>query len=89
MRPEFDDEHLESITLEICEPTAKSFSIDSLHWPPNTSLDLFTGYKKCITKIDPENKQVIIIGDFNFRITISILIDDSITCSTIAIRAVN
>ena len=65
LRPDLDHANLESITIEIFKPKAKSFLINTWYRPPGTSLDLFSDYEECITKMDYENKEVITIGDFN------------------------
>ena len=65
LRPDLDHANLESITIEIFKPKAKSFLINTWYRPPGTSLDLFSDYEECIRKMDYENKEVITIGDFN------------------------
>ena len=56
---------LETITIEVCKPKAKPFLINTWYRPPGSSLELFNGYEQCIQKMNLENKEIILIGDFN------------------------
>ena len=56
---------LETVTVEIFKPKAKSFLINTWYRPPNTPIDLFEDYEICIKKMDAEDKEPICIGDFN------------------------
>ena len=56
---------LETVTVEIFRPKAKSFLIYTWYSPPNTPIDLFDDYEMCVKKMDAEDKEPICIGDFN------------------------
>lgn len=56
---------LETVTVEIFKPKAKSFLINTWYRPPNTPIDLFEDDEICIKKMDAEDKEPICIGDFN------------------------
>ena len=65
IRDDLFDENLETITIEISKPNSKPFLINCWYRPPDTPLELFNNYEDLITKMDSENKEVILIGDFN------------------------
>ena len=65
IRDDLFDENLETITIEISKPKSKPFLINCWYRPPDTPLELFNNYEDLITKMDSENKEVILIGDFN------------------------
>ena len=65
IRDDLFEENLETITIEISKPKSKPFLINYWYRPPDTPLELFNNYEDLITKMDSENKEVILIGDFN------------------------
>lgn len=65
VRDELMQDNLETITVEICKPKSKPFLINCWYRPPDTTLELFNMYEELIKKMDSENKEVILIGDFN------------------------
>ena len=65
VRDDLSDENIETITVEITKPKSKSFLINSWYRPPNSSQDCFDVYEKLITQMDSEDKEVILVGDFN------------------------
>jgi hypothetical protein len=65
IRDDLFDENLETITIEISKPKSKPFLINCWYRPPDTPRELFNNYEDLITKMDSENKEVILIGDFN------------------------
>ena len=73
-RFDLDREDLEIITAEIFKPKAESFLINSWYRPPPTALELTDKYEVCVRKMDSENKEVILIRDFNCNWTIIIII---------------
>ena len=64
-RTELDTNDLETITVEISKPRSKPFIVNCMHRPPNSTVELFSAYEKLIEKLDSENKETILIGDFN------------------------
>ena len=58
-------ESLEAITLEISKPKSKPFLINSWYRPPDSALELLNIYEDLITRMDSENKEVVLICDFN------------------------
>ena len=65
VRDDLTDESLEAITLEISKPKSKPFLINSWYRPPDAALERFNIYEDLITGMDSENKEVVLIGDFN------------------------
>ena len=65
VRDDLAHESLEAITLEISKPRSKPFLINSWYRPPDSALELFNIYEDLITRMDSENKEVVLIGDFN------------------------
>ena len=65
MRDDLTDESLETLTLEITKPKAKPCIVNSWYRPPNSSQECLNTYENLITQMDSENKEVILIGDFN------------------------
>ena len=64
-RTELDTDYLETITVEISKPRSKPFIVNCMYRPPNSTVELFSAYEKLIEKLDSENKEIILIGDFN------------------------
>ena len=58
-------ENLETITIEVCPPKAKSFFVNTWYRPPDASIECFEWYEECIINMDLENKETILMGDFN------------------------
>ena len=56
---------LEIITVEIFKPKSKSFLVNCWYRPPDASVEIFNNYEELVKKMDSENKEVILIGDFN------------------------
>ena len=65
IRDDLTDDNLETITLEISKPKAKPFLINSWYKPPNTTLEIFNAFEDLITRMDSENKEIILLGDYN------------------------
>ena len=59
------NENLETITIEVCPPKAKSFFVNTWYRPPDASIECFEWYEECIINMDLENKETILMGDFN------------------------
>ena len=76
IRDDLTDDNLETITLEISKPKAKPFLINSWYKPPNTTLETFNAFEDLITRMDSENKEIILLGDYvTFMHTLVISID--------------
>jgi hypothetical protein len=56
---------LEIITVEISEPKSKPFWISCWYRPPDSPVEIFNNYEELVKKMDSENMEVILIGDFN------------------------
>jgi exonuclease III len=65
IRDNLTDDNLETITLEISKPKAKPFLINSWYKPSNTTLEIFNAFEDLITRMDSENKEIILLGDYN------------------------
>ena len=63
-------ENLETITVELTKPKAKSFVLDTWYRPTNKSVNMFIDHELIIQKMDHENKEIIWIGavaDYELR----------------------
>ena len=65
IRSDLNDDNLETITLEVTKPKSKPFLINAWYRPPNTASASLSIYEELIARLDNENKEVILIGDFN------------------------
>ena len=54
--------------LEIKKPRSKPFVVTTFYRPPNSPIELFTHLEALIGKIDSENTEHIILGDFNCNV---------------------
>ena len=59
------NEKLETITIEVCPSKAKSFLVNTWYRPPDACIECFDWYENCIIDMDLENKESILMGDFN------------------------
>ena len=55
---------LEAVTVEISGSHSKPFLV-TWYKPPSASVDIFNSFETLITKIEQEDKESIILGDFN------------------------
>ena len=58
-------DNLETITVEIQKPKAKPFLINTWYRPPNSSLEVFDSYEDIVKNMDIEDKEMVLVGDFN------------------------
>ena len=58
-------EDLEAICVEVMQAKSKPILIATVYRPPNTSMDIFEKIGTLMQNLDQENKEVIILGDFN------------------------
>ncbi|XP_028416157.1 uncharacterized protein LOC114539748 [Dendronephthya gigantea] len=65
IRKELMSNELETITIEISKPKSKPFLINCWYRPPDSMIEIFNIYEDLVKKMDNENKEVILIGDFN------------------------
>ena len=65
IRNDLMNEKLETITIEVCPPKAKSFFVNTWYCQPDASIECFDWYENCITDMDLEDKESILMGDFN------------------------
>jgi hypothetical protein len=48
IRNDLMNENLETITIEVCPPKAKSFFVNTWYRPPDASIECFEWYEECI-----------------------------------------
>ena len=58
-------DNLETITVEIIKPKVKPFLINTWYRPPNSHFQLFDSYEEIVKNMDIENKEMVLVGDFN------------------------
>jgi endonuclease/exonuclease/phosphatase family metal-dependent hydrolase len=56
---------LEIITVEISKPKSKPFLVSCWYRPPDSPVEIFNNHEELVKKMDSENMEVILIGDFN------------------------
>ena len=56
---------LEMICIELHLPHSKSFLVSTWYRPPNSDIKTFDDYESFLDKCDLENKELIIVGDYN------------------------
>ena len=56
---------LELACIEVKLPYNKSFLVATWYRPPSSQIDLFDEWALFLSKCDTENKELIIVGDFN------------------------
>ena len=59
------NEKLETITFEVCPSKAKSFFANTWCRPSDAYIECFNWYENFIIDMDLENKESILMGDFN------------------------
>ncbi len=65
IRNDLMNENLETITIQVCPPKAKSFFVNTWYRPPDASIECFEWYEDCVINMELENKETILKGDFN------------------------
>lgn len=65
VRTDLETDKLESLLIEIRKPRSKPFLITTRYRPPSSPIELFTHFEELIGRIDSENIEHIILGDFN------------------------
>ena len=65
LRYDLIPEDLEAICIEVKQAKSKPILIVSVYRPPNTSTEIFEKIEILMQNLDQENKEVIILGDFN------------------------
>ena len=58
-------ENIEAVCIEVIQVKSKPFLVTSLYRPPNTKAEIFDLINTLIENIDGENKEFILVGDFN------------------------
>ena len=56
---------LEIITVEISKPKSKPFLVSCWYRLPDSPVEMFNNYEELVKKMNSENMEVILIGDFN------------------------
>ena len=65
LRPDLSDMHLENLCIEIRKPRSKPFLIATWYRPPNSSTAIFSHFESFFGKLDAENVEIYLMGDFN------------------------
>ena len=60
---------LELACIEVKLPYNKSFLVATWYRPPSSQIDLFHEWALFLSKCDTENKELIIVGDFNCNVS--------------------
>ena len=58
-------EKIKAICIEIFKPKSKSIFVTNLYKPLNTRTEVLDAIKKLFENLDAENKETILVGDFN------------------------
>ncbi len=64
-RHDLQDDNRGTITVEISKPQSKPFLINTWCRPPGVPSAVFANFGECVKKMDVENKETILVGDFN------------------------
>ena len=75
LRNDLIPEDLEAICIEVKQAKSKPILIASVYRPPNTSTDIFKKIEILMQNLDQENKEVIILCDFNCDLISSTISD--------------
>ena len=57
--------NLETITVEVSKPKSRSSLLNCWYRPPDNPFKIFNDYEESIKNMDIENREAILIGDFN------------------------
>jgi len=71
VHPVLSDVHLENIWIEISKPRSKLFLIATWYRPPNSSTEIFSHLESFVDKLDAENVEFYLMGDFNCNLASS------------------
>ena len=58
-------ENVEALCIEVKKPNAKPILISTWYRPPNSNSEILDFFEIFLQRIDQENKEIIITGDFN------------------------
>lgn len=65
IRNDLNMDSLENLCLEIRKPRSKSFIVVTWYRPPNSTVDIFSPFETLMGKLDSENIEFYLMGDFN------------------------
>ena len=65
IRDDLINDDLERLVVKISEPRSSVFLVGTWYRPPNSLPERFNEFENVIDKIDPENKELYILGDVN------------------------
>ena len=65
VRSDLNNTDIEVLTIEISKYETKPFLVTTWYRPPNTPIEKFQEFEKILQYIDLEEKESIILGDFN------------------------
>ena len=65
IRPDLNTQGIELLSIEISKYKTKPFLLSTWYRPPNSSIDLLNKFENTLRLIDMEDKESIILGDFN------------------------
>ena len=64
-RSDLVSEHVEALCLEIRKPESKPILVSTWYRPPDSNIVFLQCFEEFLRKMDDENKEIIIAGDFN------------------------
>lgn len=70
---QFVPEHIEAVCLEIVKPKTKPILVTSIYRPPNSKVDFMDQLENYFHVLDEQNKELIITGDLNCDLSLSVL----------------
>lgn len=65
IRNDLNNDLLECLFVKISKPRSTPFVVRTWYRPPSSPPNLFSKFEKVIGKIDVENKELYLLGDFN------------------------
>ena len=70
VRSDLSSTELEILSIEIRKPRTKPFIISTWYRPPNSSTLLYTHLETFVSRLDTENVEHILLGDFNCNLLV-------------------
>ena len=76
-RAELIPDCIEAVCIEVIKIKSKPILVTTLYRPPNTQIEFFEKFECLITNLDKENKEFILVGDFNCDLLASDRLNDA------------
>ena len=70
---QFVPEHIESVCLEIIKPKSKPFLLTTVYRPPRSNANFIDELKNYLHTLDEQDKELILTGDLNCDLSLSVL----------------